>query len=282
MANSWLRLWHDMPNDPKWRTIARVSGESVSLVTATYMHMLVDASRNVTRGHVTVTAEDLASALDVTEQQITSIFNAMEGRVLENGHLSGWEKRQPKREDSGDDETGVKSAAQRKQEQREREKQALIDAAKSDDKTQCHDASRNVTLDKDKDKDKEVIPSLSESTIPTCPHDELIDLFVKQLPSLPMPNKGLWKKGKNAPALKARWAWLLTATHESGSRKGERMAATRQEGLDWFSRFFGYVGKSAFLMGQSSDWACDLIWLVNAANFEKVLQGTYENKAVAA
>ncbi|ENT9428360.1 hypothetical protein QSD88_RS19685, partial [Escherichia coli] len=24
MANAWLRLWHDMPNDPKWRTIARV------------------------------------------------------------------------------------------------------------------------------------------------------------------------------------------------------------------------------------------------------------------
>ncbi|WP_252180673.1 hypothetical protein, partial [Escherichia coli] len=22
MANAWLRLWHAMPNDPKWRTIA--------------------------------------------------------------------------------------------------------------------------------------------------------------------------------------------------------------------------------------------------------------------
>jgi len=131
-------------------------------------------------------------------------------------------------------------------------------------------------------KGKEVIPSLSESTIPTCPHDELIDLFVKQLPTLPAPNKGLWKKGKNAPALKARWGWLLTACHESGSRKGERMATTREEGLAWFSRFFGYVGKSAFLMGNSSDWSCDLIWLVNAANFEKVLQGSYENKLEAA
>ncbi|WP_252356698.1 hypothetical protein, partial [Escherichia coli] len=26
MANAWLRLWHDMPNDPRLRTIARVSG----------------------------------------------------------------------------------------------------------------------------------------------------------------------------------------------------------------------------------------------------------------
>ncbi|MGC6733048.1 hypothetical protein ACP0F4_25645, partial [Escherichia coli] len=22
MDNAWLRLWHDMPNDPKWRTIS--------------------------------------------------------------------------------------------------------------------------------------------------------------------------------------------------------------------------------------------------------------------
>ncbi|HAF1587689.1 TPA: phage replisome organizer, partial [Salmonella enterica] len=49
MANSWVRLWHDMPNDPKWRTISRISGQPVSLVQATYIHLLVSASRNVTR-----------------------------------------------------------------------------------------------------------------------------------------------------------------------------------------------------------------------------------------
>ncbi|WP_252355071.1 hypothetical protein, partial [Escherichia coli] len=27
MANAWLRLWHDMPNDPKWRTQNRVAGQ---------------------------------------------------------------------------------------------------------------------------------------------------------------------------------------------------------------------------------------------------------------
>ncbi|EFE0806000.1 phage replisome organizer, partial [Escherichia coli] len=74
MANAWLRLWHDMPNDPKWRTIARVSGQPIATVMAVYIHLLVSASRNVTtchgvslRGHIDVTTEDLASALDVTE-----------------------------------------------------------------------------------------------------------------------------------------------------------------------------------------------------------------------
>lgn len=144
------------------------------------------------------------------------------------------------------------------------------------------DTGVSDALAREEKRREEVIPSLSESAIPTCPHDELINIFAQQLPSLPLPNKGLWKKGKNAPALKARWHWVMTSCHESGSRKGERLATTSQDGLDWFSRFFGYVGKSAFLMGNSSDWACDLIWLVNASNFEKVLQGSYENKAMAA
>lgn len=104
MSNSWLRLWHDMPNDPKWRTIARVSGQPVALVQAVYLHLLVDASRNVTRGHVTVTTEDLASALDVTDEQIVNVIDAMQGRVLDGDALTGWDNRQPKREDAGNPE----------------------------------------------------------------------------------------------------------------------------------------------------------------------------------
>jgi hypothetical protein len=146
----WLRLWHDMPNDPKWRTIARLSGESIALVISTYVHLLVDASRNVTRGHVNVTLEDIASALDVTDEQIASILKAMEGRVLAEGTILGWEKRQPKREDSGSEITGAKSSAQRKKEQRERQKPASdapVLASKLPDVTQCHAPSRNVTTD---------------------------------------------------------------------------------------------------------------------------------------
>ena len=122
MANSWLRLWHDMPNDPKWRTIARASGESISLVQAMYLHLMVDASRNVTRGHADVTNEDLASALDVAEDQIERIREAMQGRVMDGEYLSGWDKRQPKREDVGSPEGRAKSAVERKRAQRERER----------------------------------------------------------------------------------------------------------------------------------------------------------------
>jgi len=153
-AIEWFRLWHDMPNDPKWRTVARVSGQPISLVLAVALHLMADASRNVTRGHVTVTAEDVASALDVTERDIVTIMDAMQGRVLDGNRLSGWDKRQPKREDVGNPETGAKSAAERKREQREREKQRREDVGKST-KNARHEKSRDVTLDTDTDTDKD-------------------------------------------------------------------------------------------------------------------------------
>ena len=155
MANAWLRLWHDMPNDPKWRTIARVSGQPIATVMAVYIHLLVSASRNVTRGHIEVTTEDLASALDVTEEVIDSILQTMQGRVLDGDLITGWEKRQVLKEDNGNISQTAKSPAERKRAQRERER-------KREQNGDCHGASRNVmhmsrrvTTDKDTDKDKD-------------------------------------------------------------------------------------------------------------------------------
>lgn len=298
MANQWLRLWHDMPTDPKWRTIARHAKQPISLVQAVYLHLLVDASRNVTRGHATVTYEDLASALDCDEQQISAILEAMQGRVLDGMRLVGWDKRQPKREDSGDDERGVKSAAQRKKEQRQREDNAMNsvvetvfdDMRDTKDDAQCHAVSRNVPLDKDTDTDKEE-PNGSSSpaslttdhgqqhhaasrdVTPPCPHIRLIELFGELLPSLPQPKPELWT-GKSADAMRARWKWLLTARRKNG----QRYATTTEEGISWMARFFEYVGKSDFLMGRRGEFQCTLQWLVKAENFSKVIQGNYDNR----
>lgn len=102
MANLWLRLWHDMPNDPKWRTIARISGEPLSLVLSVYLHLLVDGSRNYEKpGKSTIEAEDLASALDVTEKQVQAVLGAMESRVIVNGMLSDFDRCIPTLKDMG-------------------------------------------------------------------------------------------------------------------------------------------------------------------------------------
>lgn len=153
MSNKWLRLWHDMPNDPKWRTISRISKQPIALVQALYMHLLVDASQGVTRGHISITTEDLASALDVSEEDIESVLNAMQGRVLSGDELTGWDKRQPIREDSGNERTGAKSAAQRKREQRERERLA----AKNANVTDVTDVTKNVTCHENKENSHETV-----------------------------------------------------------------------------------------------------------------------------
>jgi len=119
--------------------------------------------------------------------------------------------------------------------------------------------------------------SPAKPSIPACPHLKLIDLFGKHLPELPQPKLELWD-GKNAAAMRARWKWLLAAT----KRSGERYASNEAEALDWFDRFFGYVAKSDFLTGRNGRWMnCDLGWLMNQANFAKVVQGNYENREAA-
>jgi len=239
MSNSWLRLWHDMPNDPKWRTIARISGQPISLVQSIYVHLLVDASRNVTRGHVTVTAEDLASALDVTEEQIESVLSAMQGRVIDGEMLSGWDKRQPKREDAGNPESGAKSAAQRKREQREREKA-------EQEKIGCHDESRNVTLDKDTDTEEEkeqkaLVPSADDTSAYSAEFEEFWAEYPKR-------EGGNSKKG----AFKAWNARLRSGVKAedlilSAKRYADQMQAKGNVGTS-------FVKQAATFLGPDEHW----------------------------
>jgi len=125
---------------------------------------------------------------------------------------------------------------------------------------------------------EEANASLSSATpTPPCPHIEIIELYAQHLPNLPQPKAELWS-GARATALRQRWAWLLTAKKKTG----ERYAIDKSEGLDWFARFFAYVGESDFLTGRGGSWSCDLGWLVKSENFSKVVQGNYENQKAAA
>jgi hypothetical protein len=143
--------------------------------------------------------------------------------------------------------------------------------------------SPNQEQEQEQEEDKE--PNGSSSTaspstvsrLPNCPHGQVIDLFAKHLPTLPQPKPELWD-GQRAKDLRSRWKWLLTAKR----RDGTPYATTEAEALDWFDRFFGFVADSDFLSGRNGQWtACDLGWLVKAANFAKVIQGNYQNKEAA-
>lgn len=131
----WLRLWHDMPTDPKWRVIARKSGKPLPCVIALYTLLLTTASAADDRGSISgLTIEDAAAALDMDEDDVAAIYQAMDGRVIDSARLSGWERRQPKRERENDD------SSQRVKAHREKVKRAV-----SNDVTPCNAMQRHET-----------------------------------------------------------------------------------------------------------------------------------------
>lgn len=121
MAESWVRLWADMTTDPKWQTIARKSGQPRALVIAIFTHLMLEANESVDRGSVAdISIEDVASAMDCDEEAVIAILEAMQDRVIVDGRLTGWERRQPKREDSGNERTGALSSTERSRAHREK------------------------------------------------------------------------------------------------------------------------------------------------------------------
>jgi len=286
MANLWLRLWHDMPNDPKWRTIARHSKQPISLVLSTFLHLMVDASRNVTRGHADVTTEDLASALDCDEEQIQAILQAMQGRVLDGMQLAGWEKRQPKREEAAEGESSAKSAAERKRAQREREKQAQD----QDESREVTATSRDVTTDKDKDTEKNKEPNGSvgsaadlageipagddeDPRLPACPVDSVVALYHELLPELP---RVRLLNDKRRKAIRKVWRWTLTSKKSDGTPR----ATTAGEACSWLRGYFTRARDNDFLMGRGArsaehaGWQCDLDFLLTERGMTHVIERT--------
>lgn len=144
MANQWLRLWHDMPNDPKWRTIARVSGQPITSVISVYIHLLVIASNASERGRThDANTEDIASALDLDAEQVQQICSAMQGRVLDGDLITGWEKRQVAREDG---------SAERAKAWREQKKNAAQQQANASERKRTPDTDTDTEKKKNKPK----------------------------------------------------------------------------------------------------------------------------------
>lgn len=121
---AWVRLWHDMPTDPVWRVIARRSGQRIGDVIAMFNMLMVQAGENPNeRGRTQGNDDDeIAAALDIEPEQVSAIREAMQGKVLDGDRLSGWEKRQPKREDGSAERAKAWRDAQKNGSERNRTK----------------------------------------------------------------------------------------------------------------------------------------------------------------
>lgn len=113
----WLRWYNGTVTDPKWRVIARRAGVPVHMVIAVWPCLLEAANEASERGTLDhFDAEDVAAALDMEPEQVQAIYDAMQGKVLDGLSLSGWTRRNPKREDG----SAERARAWREKQKRER------------------------------------------------------------------------------------------------------------------------------------------------------------------
>lgn len=119
---------------------------------------------------------------------------------------------------------------------------------------------------------KEAKASMSGSAFPTCPHKEILKLWSKHLPHLVQPRT--WEGSRQAN-LKQRW--VQAAKPSEYSKDGYK---TAEDGLKWWDSFFGYIaGDTKLSAGFESNgrtWRPDLEWVVNATNFQKIIDGKYD------
>ena len=113
--------------------------------------------------------------------------------------------------------------------------------------------------------------SLSGSAFPPCPQKELLSLWRKHLSHLTQPRS--WEGSRQAN-MKQRW--IQAGKPSDYSPEGYK---TVEDGLKWWDSFFGYIANDTSLArgfeGNGRTWRPDLEWVVNATNFQKIIDGKY-------
>lgn len=194
MSNDWFRSWHGAPTDNKWLLIGRLSHTPPGVVAAIAWALLDHASQQADRGDVsTFDIETYSVFSGFEEEKINSVIDTMKAKkIIIDGRLANWEKRQPKREDN--------KSTERVREYRKR------------NETQCNTVQHNGTLDKRREEERrEDIPPLPPVDAFTEMHFET---FFRAYPGL---NKGKSSEGQKGTREEARQEFrkaVLLATPE--------------------------------------------------------------------
>lgn len=130
-----------------------------------------------------------------------------------------------------------------------------IDIDKIKDNTLNRVSSEKVFSGRESEKNN----SNSEKTkIPNCPHEKIASLYNQILPELPNCKRITETRRRQ---LQSRW-------RENPKRQN----------LEYWEKYFNYVSTSDFLMGKTKDFKANFDWLIKPTNFQKVIEGNYENR----
>lgn len=137
----WFRWHHGSVTDPKFQLVARKSKQALASVIAVWAFVLEQASASEDRGSFgTIDCEAIDCLLGLEDGATAAILAAMGERgLVDDGTVSAWEKRQPKRERTDNTST------ERSRAHRDRQRQSQQDGDKQhhatpeiDDATPCN------------------------------------------------------------------------------------------------------------------------------------------------
>ncbi len=120
---------------------------------------------------------------------------------------------------------------------------------------------------------KEAKASSSAAKLPTCPTQNLIDLYHLHLPELPAVRLMTDKRKK---ALGQFWVWVLTSQRTDGTPR----ATNAEEALRWIGEYFARAKQNDFLMGRTprtgehANWKPDLEFLLTDKGKTHVIEKT--------
>jgi len=107
-----------------------------------------------------------------------------------------------------------------------------------------------------------------------CPHEKIVALYHELLPECTRVVD--WTDQRQA-LLRSRW-------REKAKPNGRSQGYTTVEGgLEYWRRFFKYVGESRFLTGKADPkpgrkvFVASLDWLITPSRFVKVIEGQYHD-----
>lgn len=91
--SQWVRLWDDMPTDPKWRVVSRRAGRPLPEVLSVFVFMMTNAGAASQRGTLSEWDDEVvAAALDMKCEHVRAIRDAMQGKLLDGVLLKDWKR----------------------------------------------------------------------------------------------------------------------------------------------------------------------------------------------
>lgn len=263
----WFRFYSAAVDNEKLRLIAFEDRWHFVAILCCKQQGIIDGNKNLLNRKLAVKLGIQLRDLDEIKRRLIEVE-----LIDEEWNPIGWEEKQYKSDSSSERTRRYRDKNKMKQSETSQERHSDLLDTDTDTDTEVNPIDTNVSIVMNEkpihdEMKQEIIldsePLKIDSDIPDCPHKEIIDCYKNILPEAIHPRT--WDGGRMT-AIKSRW-------RESKNRQS----------IDWWRRFFEYIRQSDFLMGRAlalnrQPFEIRLDWIVKKENFNKIIDGVYENR----